>query len=520
MNVGWAVGNRIVSNRIGILTLFLALFALSAQAQFLSREARANLIKTVVNVVPLTKDMKLGDSSGSGTIITASGYILTNFHVVGDTETRQRASKAAIYVTEFPDKPPVLKYVADVVRDDPTYDLVVLKIVNLVDAKSNLQPLPAGIQFPFTPIGDSNALEAGEPIYVVGYPAVSGDTITFTQGLMSGWLGEDQVGGGKLWIKTDAKVSNGNSGGAAVNDKGELIGVPTQRTKPIQGVPETQSLLRPISLAWPLIGPLLAGAPNPSSNTPTTPANPQTPGAWPPNIAVGQSWQLVFKGQNISGTWNVALTEKDKNGDPTGSATSGNQKQIAYMYYDAKNDRVWIDLTTNNSSYTSCAFDSESVKTPTWVGRAYYFKDPNSDGERIGDCTATLRGQPQGNQPTQPTQPATAFKWPIAPKTGQTWVFNIQTLGIWTVQLNELDKQGDPKGTGTSSKGEKQTAFFYYEKDKDLVWLDLTPDGKSFVSCRFDAKSISGNTLQGTAYYFKDQNSDGEKLGTCSANLK
>ena len=501
---------------IGLLIALVGIFS-TAQAQFLTREVRANLLKPVLTVVPLTKDMNLGDGTGWEPTTPASGYILTNFHVVGDTEPRQRASKAAIFATEFADKPPVLKYVADVVKDDPTYDLAVLKIVNLVDSKSNLQPLPAGMQFAFTPIGDSNALEAGEPLYIIGYPAVSGDTITFTQGLMSGWLGENQVSGGKLWIKTDAKVSNGNSGGAAVNDKGELIGVPTQRTKPIQGVPETQSLLRPISLAWPLIGPLLAGAPA-SSNTPTTPTtniNPNTQGGWPPNIAVGQSWQLVFKGQS-AGTWNVALTEKDKNGDPKGSATSGNQRQIAYMYYDAKNDRIWIDLTTNDSSYTSCAFDSESVKTTTWVGRAYYFKDPNSDGERIGDCTATLR-QAQGNQPTQP---ATAFKWPIAPKTGQTWVFNIQTVGIWTVQLTELDKQGDPKGTGTSSKGEKQTAFFYYEKDKDVVWLDLTPDGKSFTSCRFDAKSISGSTLQGTAYYFKDQNSDGEKLGTCSANLK
>jgi uncharacterized protein YkwD len=65
--------------------------------------------------------------------------------------------------------------------------------------------------------------EVGEDIFVIGFPSIGGSSITVSKGVVSGFTQD----AGVTWIKTDASISGGNSGGAAVNSKGELIGVPT-----------------------------------------------------------------------------------------------------------------------------------------------------------------------------------------------------------------------------------------------------------------------------------------------------
>jgi len=61
----------------------------------------------------------------------------------------------------------------------------------------------------------------------LGYPGIGGETITFTEGAVSGFTSERAVEG-RAWIKTDATIAGGNSGGMAVNAAGELIGIPTR----------------------------------------------------------------------------------------------------------------------------------------------------------------------------------------------------------------------------------------------------------------------------------------------------
>src|SRR5690606_30985477 len=78
------------------------------------------------------------------------------------------------------------------------------------------------------------SVEIGDDLYILGYPAIGGDTITFTRGLVAGFTGDSQLGT-RAWIKTDAAISGGNSGGLAANAAGQLIGVPT-----IAGVGEDQ----------------------------------------------------------------------------------------------------------------------------------------------------------------------------------------------------------------------------------------------------------------------------------------
>lgn len=234
----------------------LALLALG-HGQSLPREARTKIMEAVVQIVPTNNETgKLVDWSGSGTIISPQGYILTNFHVIGDPDTRQHNEWHGIFVTRpnAADQPPQLEYWAQYVTSDPTSDLAILKIEEFANEEE--EPVPDTFTFPAVPVGDSNTLLPGDLITVVGYPGISGTTITFTAGLMSGWLGEDFESGGKQWIKTDAKIARGNSGGAAFNEFGELIGVPTSGNHVLEGtVHEEQLYVRPIGVAWALIGP-------------------------------------------------------------------------------------------------------------------------------------------------------------------------------------------------------------------------------------------------------------------------
>jgi len=170
------------------------------------------------------------------------------------------------------------------------------------------------VRFTAMPVGDSNLLLPGDPLFVVGYPGIAGSTITFTSGIMSGWLGEDLEAGGKQWIKTDAKIARGNSGGAAFDENGYLIGVPTALLQSTEGgVFEEQFYLRPISLAWAIIGPNVANvqqapgvqAPQPIEPTPQPiPALPVT-GTGQPSGNFG----AITIGASRSGIIAAATTE-------------------------------------------------------------------------------------------------------------------------------------------------------------------------------------------------------------------
>lgn len=238
-----------------LVSTLLTLLGMAA-AQAMPREVRLSILQAVVQVIPYdTATEDLVDWSGSGTIISPSGYVLTNYHVAGDLATRRYHDWHTIWVTdpEFTDQPPEFYFWAQYVAGDPTHDLALLKIVEWYDE----EPVGSDFVFPHVEVGDSNQLIPGDPITIVGYPGISGSTITFTSGLMSGWVGENFETGGKQWIKTDGKISHGNSGGGAFDENGYLIGVPTagRTVKYDELDTEEQAYVRPISLAWALIGP-------------------------------------------------------------------------------------------------------------------------------------------------------------------------------------------------------------------------------------------------------------------------
>jgi S1-C subfamily serine protease len=158
--------------------------------------------------------------SGSGSIISADGLILTNAHVV-ENEGECAYESLAVALTEDPALAPVPTYLGEVVAFDPGLDLAVVRVA------TDLEGTAVSPSFEPIPIGDSDAVGLGDRIRILGYPGIGGDTITFTQGSVSGFTAESGVAD-RAWIKTDATIAGGNSGGTAVNDAGELVGVPTR----------------------------------------------------------------------------------------------------------------------------------------------------------------------------------------------------------------------------------------------------------------------------------------------------
>src|SRR3954466_6779377 len=147
-------------------------------------------------------------SLGSGVIISADGYILTNNHVV--TGEQQRVSLRDLDITvSLTDK---REMPAQVVGVDPDTDLALVKV--------NARNLPT------IAWGDSSRLKVAEWVLVIGNPFQLNQTVTL--GIVSA-TGRHNVGLAQYedFIQTDAAINPGNSGGALVNSRGELIGINT-----------------------------------------------------------------------------------------------------------------------------------------------------------------------------------------------------------------------------------------------------------------------------------------------------
>ncbi|MDX6746900.1 trypsin-like peptidase domain-containing protein [Polaribacter sp. PL03] len=139
--------------------------------------------------------------TGSGVIISADGYIVTNNHVIDGA--------SALEITLNNKK----KYKAELIGRDAANDIALLKI-------------NADVDLPYVPFANSDNIKIGEWVLAVGNPYNL--TSTVTAGIISA-KGRDLEGNNNIesFIQTDAAVNPGNSGGALVNSRGELIGINT-----------------------------------------------------------------------------------------------------------------------------------------------------------------------------------------------------------------------------------------------------------------------------------------------------
>lgn len=142
------------------------------------------------------------NSLGSGVILSSDGYVVSNYHVVG------QATDIRVVLTDR------REFKAEVVLGDEAADLAILRLLDAED-------------LPFVPLRDSNTVEVGELVLAIGNPFGVGQTVS--SGIISGLARSGQLTGNArgYFIQTDAPINPGNSGGALIGMDGALIGVNT-----------------------------------------------------------------------------------------------------------------------------------------------------------------------------------------------------------------------------------------------------------------------------------------------------
>lgn len=272
------------------------------------RVIRQRLVRATVLVAPLVEENGRRTSYwyGSGSIISHEGYILTNAHVViGPDPANLRPVTIGIAITSRSDEPPEPTYLAELVVVDEQVDLAVLRIISHLDGSPVSQEELNALSV--VEMGDSDLLEVGDHLRLFGYQGIGGESITMTEGAVSGFTRERGIEG-RAWIKTDAVSAGGNSGGLAADMRGHIVGVPTQvgygqaeRVADCRYLADTNgdgvinqddtcipvggfiNALRPINLARPLVEAARTGiAPKPK------------PGPSPPPLGEPRFYNLVF----------------------------------------------------------------------------------------------------------------------------------------------------------------------------------------------------------------------------------
>jgi S1-C subfamily serine protease len=159
------------------------------------------------------------DTKGSGVVVSRDGLVITCNHVLGNAGRSGRILFAPVDEDRlFRPQDPKTMLQLQLVRALPEYDLALLRIRGYADGR----PLAKEQRFESLRIGRSDDLHLLESVYVIGFPRVGGQTVTVIEGHVAGKDLANQ------WLKLDAAISRGYSGGAVVNRRGELIGVPTE----------------------------------------------------------------------------------------------------------------------------------------------------------------------------------------------------------------------------------------------------------------------------------------------------
>lgn len=236
------------------LSLLLPGWGIGARTSSVKRMIRKAIPAVVLIVRAGGRSFGLGRrvvrGTGSGVVIHPDGYILTNFHNLGSTYTGRILYRLFAYFVSpgrLYDAPGKRAYRLKVVRTNYRLDLALLKI-DAVQTGSGFRPLKGGKQFPYLPIADSSEVEPTDAHYALGFPTVARTSrnilsgITITDGKVVG------LDTRRHWIKSNAAISPGNSGGPSISLKGEVIGINTA----VRVERRTQgriSLIRPINLA-------------------------------------------------------------------------------------------------------------------------------------------------------------------------------------------------------------------------------------------------------------------------------
>jgi S1-C subfamily serine protease len=220
---------------------------------------------TVMVVVADIVDGRLrARGGGSGVIVGRDGSIVTNYHVIHDKNGRLHD---VFVIGRFSqqDKAPQLYCAGKPSRSklQRELDLALIKCDLDLDGRS-WNPTSSGSTWPTLPQANTADIKMGQRIWILGYPDVGGGGLTLSEGEVEGWSGVDGAAG-RDFIKTDAAIRHGNSGGPVVDDGGRLVGIASAvRTRQsaagdIIEIVQAGGRLRPIAAASDLLAIAAAG---------------------------------------------------------------------------------------------------------------------------------------------------------------------------------------------------------------------------------------------------------------------
>ena len=177
--------------------ILFSFFTANSFSQSLTAEEIYEKVTGAVVVIHAYNSMDELAKQGSGVVINDKGYVVTNYHVLEGCERLE-----VLHNKE------VVPYV-DIIGIDVEKDILILKI------EEN--------KFPAIKIGNAQKINIGQRVYAIGSPL--GFENSISEGIISGLRGYEKSG--RNFIQITASISSGSSGGAVVNDKGELIGIST-----------------------------------------------------------------------------------------------------------------------------------------------------------------------------------------------------------------------------------------------------------------------------------------------------
>jgi len=190
---------------------------ISASFEALAARVSPSTVQVIASGLVLDPDAAAGDtpperrrSSGSGVILDASGYVMTNYHVV------QGARRVQVVLASPPEGRSILRprgktLDATVAGIDEETDLALLKV-----GGTGLTPLP---------LGDSDTLRAGQLVFAFGSPLGLDNTVTM--GVVSAVGRQLEADDPMVYIQTDAPINPGSSGGPLVDANGRVVGINT-----------------------------------------------------------------------------------------------------------------------------------------------------------------------------------------------------------------------------------------------------------------------------------------------------
>jgi S1-C subfamily serine protease len=328
------------------------------KAQLLEASKLLSNKNIIARVKPSVAYIETTIGAGSGVVVGADGYILTNAHVVSgvNSATVKLANGGSFNGT--------------VIGRDENIDLALLKI-----SATNLSAAF---------LGDSDLIEQGDPVFTFGYPlGIEGD-VAFKDGTLS----RRQKIDGTTYLEISAQILPGNSGGPLVNQSGEIIGINTLSLgRSIAGISvgETLKYAIPINVAKSLIPELKNGRnvvipksayiPKPTPSTPAIPPSTYTPAPAPEP-----------KPEPVRTTISNIKMEESPYAASMKASWSSNKGPIGY--YGDDNQKVLVGKNSDLSDAKSY-YSYDILNIPVEENTTYYYQVVVKD-----TCTSCLSYDP------------------------------------------------------------------------------------------------------------------------------